>query len=111
MANRKAGSVRAALQMRDSAGWMKDGGAFFRRELMGQVWEMRVESRGSASVAQVALLLGVSVMTVHRWIADGELEASPPPELTARGMRRLIKLSHVRKFALDRGYFMGVPKT
>jgi hypothetical protein len=115
MTGRKVKRVRPDLQVRDTAGWTRGGGAFFRRELLGQVWEMRVESGGMISVAQVALLLGVSSMTVHRWISEGELDTaaaqSAQGELSAPlRMRRVVLLSDVRQLALDRGYFMGVSK-
>jgi hypothetical protein len=78
----------------------------FVRELAGQAWYMQVPVRGRVSLAQVALLLNVTVMTVHRWVSAGDLRAVDSPE----SKRKYVKLSDVRNFAADRGLFLGVAK-
>lgn len=82
------------------------GGARFEQSRDMQTWVSTVSNNGAVNVKQAAALLFVTPMTVHRWVMDGWLKALPKQ----RQGQLSVRLSELRKLAVERGFFVGVEK-
>ncbi|MEM3426730.1 helix-turn-helix domain-containing protein [Hydrogenobacter thermophilus] len=62
--------------------------------------EERAKGRGFIKVSDIALLFGVSTMTVRRWIKEGKLEGYKLPAKGTTAEYRIPVLS-VKKFMIE----------
>jgi hypothetical protein len=99
--------------------WWGQGGTVMVEfvDRRGQKAVERVPSDATLSVGEVALLMGVSRIAVQKWITSGKLPQVSIVQPTSksskvaqshrrRGLRVLV--SDLRKYAVERGLFMGV---
>jgi hypothetical protein len=67
------------------------------RESRGRVYETRVGPRGSLTQIETAAVLGVSVITVNRYVRAGVLKGRK------EGGVSVIRLSEIKRFLRERG--------
>lgn len=82
--------------------WLKDRGARVEKTTRGFTWMRTIGPRGEITVAESAALLGVTTVTVLRWLASGELV------VWGKQRQATVRLDQLRKVAENRGLFIGV---
>jgi hypothetical protein len=53
------------------AAWRIGGGALFRQEQLGRLWEMKVAANGEVTIPEAAALLQIPRDRLHAWVRAG----------------------------------------
>lgn len=84
--------------------WVERGGV----QVQSGKWFRFVGERAGITVAEAAQLLGVTPVTVWRWINNGELSCMQPEKRSTRTAAEIL-VCDVRKYANEHGLFIGTP--
>lgn len=82
--------------------WLKNRGAKIEKKTRGLEWMREVGPRGEVTVSEAAALLGVTPVTVLRWLSAGSLK------VVSKGRQATVRLDDLRREAVERGLFVGV---